>query len=85
MDLLISSLMIAIAVAFSNILARYTKRIAGTYINLLMRVIVALIPWTNHLVLGFDNDVFMILILAPLLFFEGQTTPLLMVGKKCEA
>lgn len=45
-------------------------------------MIVALIPWTNHLVLGFDNDVFMILILAPLLFFEGQTTPLLMVGKK---
>lgn len=36
MDLLISSLMIAIAVAFSNILARYTKRIAGTYINLLV-------------------------------------------------
>jgi len=85
MDLLISTLAIAIAVAFSNIIARYTKHIAGTYINLLMGVIVAVIPWTNHLVLGFNNEVFMILILAPLLFFEGQTTPLLMVGKKVKS
>lgn len=85
MDLLVSSLVIAIAVAFSNIIARYTKHIAGTYINLLMGVIVAAIPWTNHLVLGFNNEVFMILILAPLLFFEGQTTPLLMVGKKAKS
>ncbi|MFL2063359.1 hypothetical protein ACEN4E_08630 [Latilactobacillus sakei] len=85
MNLLVSSLVIAIAVAFSNIIARYTKHIAGTYINLLMGVIVATIPWMNHLVLGFNNEVFMILILAPLLFFEGQTTPLLMVGKKAKS
>ncbi|WP_409021943.1 cation:proton antiporter [Dellaglioa sp. P0083] len=85
MDLLISSLAIAIAVAFSNIIARYTKQIAGPYINLLMGIVVAAIPWTNHFVLGFNNEIFMILILAPLLFFEGQKTPILMVRKRMKS
>ncbi|MSD83917.1 sodium:proton antiporter [Lactobacillus curvatus] len=84
MNLLISTLVIMLTVAISNIIARYVKGIASTYINLLLGIIIAIVPWTNQLVLAFDNDVFMIMILAPLLFFEGQTTPLLMVGKKLQ-
>ncbi|KRM23651.1 cation:proton antiporter [Latilactobacillus graminis] len=82
MNILISTLVITITVACSNIIDRYISGIASPYINSLMGVLVALIPWTNHLVLAFNNEIFMILILAPLLFFEGQTTPLLMVGKR---
>ncbi|ANK62373.1 cation:proton antiporter [Loigolactobacillus backii] len=85
MGLLISSFVILVAVAASNIIAKYIPGISRTYINLAVGVLVGLMPMTNHLVLGFNDNVFMILILAPLLFFEGQTTPLLTVRKKVKS
>lgn len=82
MGLLISSFIICIGVAVSNFLARFIPGIAKNYINLAMGILIGLIPLTDHLVLSFNDETFMILILAPLLFFEGQKTPLLMVRKK---
>ena len=82
MELLISSFVIIVAVALSNIAARYVPKISSTYINLVVGIIVGLIPMTNHLVLAFNNDIFMIFVLAPLLFLEGQATPLLIIRKK---
>lgn len=79
MELLISSFVIIVAVALSNIAARYVPKISSTYINLVVGIIVGLIPMTNHLVLAFNNDIFMIFVLAPLLFLEGQATPLLII------
>lgn len=82
MGLMISSFIILVAVALSNIVARYVPGISSTYINLAVGILVGLVPLTNHLVLAFNNDIFMIFVLAPLLFFEGQATPLLIVRKK---
>ena len=81
MSLFVSFFVLLIAVAVSNILARLVPKISRTYINVLMGIVVAAIPFTNHLVLTLNSDVFMLIILAPLLFFEAQRTPILMVRK----
>jgi len=77
-----STVMILIAVAVSNLLAQEFKKIAPTYINLLMGLLVGLVPITNATILSFNNEIFMTAIIAPLLFFEGQNTRVLMVRKK---
>ncbi|MFC6260049.1 cation:proton antiporter [Levilactobacillus fujinensis] len=82
MSLFVSFFVLLIAVAVSNILARLVPKISRTYINVLMGIVVAAIPFTNHLVLTLNSDVFMLIILAPLLFFEAQRTPILMVRKR---
>ncbi|KIS02817.1 cation:proton antiporter [Paucilactobacillus wasatchensis] len=85
MELLISSFVLIVTVAISNIIARYIRGISSTYINLIVGVLVGLIPLTNHLVLEFNDEIFMIFVLAPLLFFEGQATPLMAVGKRAKS
>ena len=77
-----STLMILIAVAVSNLLAQGFKKIAPTYINLLVGLLVGLLPVMNATILSFNNEFFMTAIIAPLLFFEGQNTRVLMVRKK---
>ncbi|MFD1420098.1 cation:proton antiporter [Lactiplantibacillus songbeiensis] len=76
-----STLMILIAVAISNLLAQGFKKIAPTYINLLVGLLVGLLPITNAAILSFNNEIFMTAIIAPLLFFEGQNTRVLIVRK----
>lgn len=82
MELFVSAFVIIAAVAIGNIVARLVPRISNTYINLLMGILIGLIPTTNKLVPGFDNEMFMIVILAPLLYFEGQRTSVVMVRRK---
>lgn len=77
-----STLMILIAVAVSNLLAQGFKKIAPTYINLLVGLLVGLLPFMNATILSFNNEFFMTAIIAPLLFFEGQNTRVLMVRQK---
>lgn len=85
LTLFISTFLILITVAISDIIARLVPKISSTYINVILGVIVALIPALNKLVMDFQNEVFMILILAPLLFFEGQRTPVQLVGKRIKS
>lgn len=82
MEIFVSAFIIIAAVAIGNIISRLVPRISNTYINLLMGIIIAMIPMTNKLVPGFDNEMFMIVILAPLLYFEGQRTSVVMVRRK---
>lgn len=74
MELINSSFSLAVAAAFSIILAQVFRKISVNYISMVIGIIIALIPILNKLVASFDSDVFMELIIAPLLFFEGQTT-----------
>lgn len=82
MGLFLSSFVILLLVAISDILARLVPHISSTYINILIGVLAACVPVLNHAILGFENDVFMTLIIAPLLFFEGQRTALQIVGRR---
>lgn len=66
---------IMLAVAFSTMIQqRFFKIISVNYIAMAMGMILALIPQTNLLIENFSSEVFMGLIVAPLLFFEGQRT-----------
>ncbi len=68
---------IMLAVAFSTMIQqRFFKIISVNYIAMAMGMILALIPQTNLLIENFSSEVFMGLIVAPLLFFEGQRTRL---------
>ncbi|GAB5051814.1 hypothetical protein PESHB4_04500 [Pediococcus ethanolidurans] len=82
MSLMLSSFVILITVAISDILAKIVPRISSTYVNLFAGIILGIIPFTNHLILDFNDGIFMMLIIAPLLFFEGQSTPVLLVKNK---
>ncbi|WP_334329396.1 cation:proton antiporter [Companilactobacillus sp. HBUAS59699] len=81
MGLYISAVVILVLVALSNLAAKYIKVIPRTYINLLMGIIFVCIPLINSLVIGFDSEFFMVFIIAPLLFFDGQQTRSFIVQK----
>lgn len=82
MALFTSTFVLLITVALANLVAQWLPKISKTYFALAAGVIVALIPGLNHLVLAFENETFMIFILAPLLFFEGQITPMVRVSRR---
>lgn len=82
MELYESTFAILIAVALGNIISRFFSKISSTYINLLVGVVFGIIPFTNHMILEFNNEVFMLLVITPLLFFEGQKTMNYIVWQK---
>lgn len=72
---------IVFAVAFATIIQqRFLKRISVNYIAMAIGAAIgaaiALVPQTNSLIESFSSELFMGLIVAPLLFFEGQRTRL---------
>ena len=68
---------IVFAVAFATIIQqRFLKRISVNYIVMAIGAAIALVPQTNSLIENFSSELFMGLIVAPLLFFEGQRTRL---------
>ncbi|WP_125590856.1 cation:proton antiporter [Companilactobacillus jidongensis] len=77
-----SSIVLLIAVAVSSFISNLLPKISGTYISLIIGIIVGLIPLTNQAVLSFNDEIFMLFIIAPLLFFEGQKTKTYLVRRK---
>lgn len=74
MELMVSTFTLAIASALSIIIAQAFNRVSVNYISMIIGIIIALIPFLNRQVAAFDSEIFMELIVAPLLFFEGQKT-----------
>ena len=71
----IGFIMFAVAVA-NMIQQRLFRKISVNYIAMLIGMAIALIPQTNQIIEGFSSEIFMGVIVAPLLFFEGQRTRL---------
>ena len=68
---------IVFAVAVATIIQqRFFKKISVNYVAMLVGIAIALVPQTNILIESFNSEVFIGLIVAPLLFFEGQRTRL---------
>ncbi len=64
---------IVFAVAFATIIQqRFLKRTSVNYIAMAIGAAIALVPQTNSLIESFSSELFMGLIVAPLLFFEGR-------------
>ena len=69
--------LIVFAVALATIIQqRFLQKISVNYIALVIGIAIAFVPQTNILIENFNSEVFLGLIVAPLLFFEGQRTRL---------
>lgn len=82
MNLMISTTTLVLVAALSILVNRQlVSRISVNYVSLFFGALLAVIPVLNGLVAAFDSDVFIGLIVAPLLFFEGQSTRMNAVGR----
>ncbi|MQS53533.1 cation:proton antiporter [Companilactobacillus mishanensis] len=82
MNIYLSTTAIFLTVAIANLVAKYIKVIPKTYINLLLGIIIACVPMMNSMIMQFDSESFMVFIIAPLLFLDGQKTRSIMVRQK---
>lgn len=73
MDFIISFTVLAVAATLANLIQHYfAPKISASYFCMLLGCVIAVVPAFNHLIGRFNPDLFMGLIVAPLLFFEGQ-------------
>lgn len=77
MEVMIFIGFVVFAVALATIIQqRFLRKISVNYIAMAIGMAIALVPQTNSLIESFSSEVFLGLIVAPLLFFEGQKTRL---------
>lgn len=75
MSLVISFTVLALAATLANLIQyQFFSKVSSSYFSMLLGCLIALFPIFNHLVGAFNPHLFMGLIVAPLLFFEGQST-----------
>lgn len=82
MSLMISAFILIIAAVISIFLAQVFSKISVNYISMVLGAGVFLIPSLESYVEKFNSNIFIGIIIAPLLFFEGQGTRLNSVGKE---
>lgn len=77
---------ILLAVTASTMIQQhFARKSSVNYIAMAIGIVLAIIPQTNSLIESFSSEVFMGLIVAPLLFFEGQRTRLYSVLRSWRA
>ncbi|TBX38833.1 sodium:proton antiporter [Lactiplantibacillus paraplantarum] len=82
MALLISTAVLVVAALVSIVTNRQLlPRLSVNYVSMLIGALIAVVPFLNGLVEQFNSEVFIGLIVAPLLYFEGQNTRLNLVGR----
>ena len=73
MSLFISTVcLISVAIIGIVVHRQFFGHVASNYINLALGVVIALIPVLNHLVATFHSEIFMGMVVAPLLFYDGM-------------
>lgn len=83
MNLILSAGVVIAAAVIGIMLQRHLLHaIPINYINVFLGMILALIPISNHAVVAFHSELFMGIVVAPLLFFEGMETRFHLVAKK---
>ncbi|MBM7618026.1 CPA1 family monovalent cation:H+ antiporter [Weissella uvarum] len=73
MDILFGMVVILIAIIVANFLSQLMPKIPKAFWQILGGVILALIPGSLHQI-RLEPDLFLMLVIAPLLFYEGQHT-----------
>ncbi len=61
------------------------RHVAGNYISLVLGIIIGLVPFLDRLVETFHSEVFMGMIVAPLLFYDGLETRFYKVARNFRA
>lgn len=72
--MLISTFTLIVLTLISLIIAKFFPRISVNYISMFVGIIGVLIPFVDQHIAEFRTEVFMVLMVAPLLFFEGMRT-----------
>lgn len=78
MTMIISLTTVIVAATIASIIAGFIPRLSINYVSILIGIVIALIGPLNHLVGPFSSEVFMYIV-APLVYFEGQSTQLNLV------
>lgn len=78
MELMVSSFTLALAACISIIIAEALHHISVNYISMLIGIVIALVPLLNKQVASFSSEIFMELIVAPLLFLKDKQLDLTM-------
>lgn len=79
---MVSTFILILASVVSIFLAQVFSKISVNYISMIIGALIFFIPIMGKNVMTFNSDIFIGLIVAPLLFFEGQVTRLNAVGKE---
>lgn len=82
MDLMISTFILIITAVVCIFIAQFFSKISISYISMVAGIIITFVPAIASHGIRFNSEIFIGLIVAPLLFFEGQATPLNSVGKE---
>lgn len=86
MKIMICIGIILLAVTASTMIQQhFARKSSVNYIAMAIGIVLAIIPQTNSLIESFSSEVFIGLIVAPLLFFEGQRTRLYSVLRSWRA
>src|SRR5699024_8040465 len=82
MGLMVSSFVLVLAAIISIFLGQLFTKISVSYISMIIGGIIAFTPFISGQIDNFNSEIFIGLVVAPLLFFEGQATRLNLVGKE---
>ena len=74
-----------LTIVVANLLSQVMPRIPKAFWQILGGIILATIPVLSKSVVELDPEWFMMLIIAPLLFYEGQRTDVRLVSKNFRA
>ncbi len=84
MNYLVVILVIMIAIIIANFLSQLVPKVPKAFWQILAGIILALIPGTLSQI-HLEPDLFLMLIIAPLLFYEGQHTQARLISKNFSA
>lgn len=79
--MLVSTITLMVAAILSSIISSFFSRFSINYISIFVGLIIGLVPFFNSRVAPFNTEVFMYVV-APLIYFEGQSTRINLIGKK---
>jgi CPA1 family monovalent cation:H+ antiporter len=81
MTLFYTVALMMLAIVIANFLAQAVPKIPKAFWQILAGILLALIPGVSGFTLELDPEWFMMLIIAPLLFYEGQRTSVRLISR----
>lgn len=78
--MIVSLAVLLVAAVISSIIASFIPRFSINYLSIIIGGLIGLIIPLNHLVAPFKSEIFMYIV-APLIYFEGQTTRINLIGQ----
>lgn len=70
-----------VAAVLSSIISSFFPHFSINYISIFVGLIIGLVPFLNGWIPPFHTEIFMYIV-APLIYFEGQSTRINLIGKR---